>query len=330
MNASIIVPVYNQKNLIEKCLNSLLGQTMNGYEIIVIDDGSTDGTKDILKVFSSNEQIKVFYNDHNLGPSYARNRGIQECKGEFIALIDSDCVAQTEWLAEIIRPFHQNPSIMITAGKVSGEKPSTYWQLVNKGENFIRTGPGFVQEAWSCNMALRRDFALRHPFDERIKSRAICEDLDLCFFCVEEKNKIFYTNLAQVIHCHRATLQSTLKQQFNWGCYNTYIRIKHHQFPYLNYGTWTLLAAFFLFIPGKFNHQDILVHVSLLLMAIYLGLVLYLDIRTKEKNPYEIFISYPGSLLKCLSNCWGNVFWIWQHFSTNIELFGIQKHSLRE
>ena len=309
MTSSIIIPVYNRKELIAECLNSLLAQTVESFEIIVIDDGSTDGTKDILKTFSAQKGISVLYNDNNRGPSYARNRGIKKSKGEFIALIDSDCIAENYWLEKLIRPFYQDPNIMITTGKVSGKKPSTYWQLVNKNETFIQAHSGYVQQAVGCNMALRRDFALRHAFDERITSAA-CEDLDLCFFCIKEKHKIFFTDMAQVIHLHRATFRSTLKQQFAYGYYNAYVRIKQQQFPYLNYGTFILLAAFLLIIPGRIFHQDILILISLSFMTIFLGLAMLLDIRPKTKAPREILLSYPGLLAKCLSNCWGNIFWL--------------------
>lgn len=88
---SIIVPVYNVKQYLAECITSLLNQNINGYEIIFIDDGSTDGSDLILKEYvKRNPYIckYIFQNNSGLGP--ARNRGIREAKGEYIMFVDSD------------------------------------------------------------------------------------------------------------------------------------------------------------------------------------------------------------------------------------------------
>ncbi|MBF0123540.1 MAG: glycosyltransferase family 2 protein, partial [Candidatus Omnitrophica bacterium] len=106
--ASIIVPVFNRKHLITPCIHSLLQQKMPDYEIIIIDDSSTDGTEDVLRAIPQDDRLSIIRTHKNCGPAYARNRGIERSKGQFIALIDSDCIAHPNWLAEIIRPFHED------------------------------------------------------------------------------------------------------------------------------------------------------------------------------------------------------------------------------
>ena len=87
---SVIIPVYNAKNYIEKTLNSVLNQSIDGLEIIVINDGSTDGSKDILDYYDNTYgNIKVIH-QKNKGVSAARNLGILSSTGEYIGFVDSD------------------------------------------------------------------------------------------------------------------------------------------------------------------------------------------------------------------------------------------------
>lgn len=86
---SVIIPTYNVEKYIEKAIQSVLDQTYPNIEIIVVDDGSTDHTVDVVRSFHD-ERIKLFINERNMGPSYSRNRGIKEAKGEWIAFLDGD------------------------------------------------------------------------------------------------------------------------------------------------------------------------------------------------------------------------------------------------
>lgn len=87
---SIIIPVYNVKDYLEECVNSVLNQTYHNYEIILIDDGSTDGSETICdNFFKTNLNIKVIHKK-NEGPAIARNIGLKEAKGNYIIFLDSD------------------------------------------------------------------------------------------------------------------------------------------------------------------------------------------------------------------------------------------------
>ncbi|MBC1779166.1 glycosyltransferase [Listeria booriae] len=87
---SVIVPVYNVADYLEECLNSLLSQTFQDFEIIVVDDGSTDGSSDILAVYSQLIPNLRLFRQANAGLSAARNLGLQHAIGEYIYFLDSD------------------------------------------------------------------------------------------------------------------------------------------------------------------------------------------------------------------------------------------------
>ncbi|MBI5903439.1 MAG: glycosyltransferase [Deltaproteobacteria bacterium] len=109
---SVIVPAYNAARTIDKCLGSLRDQTVGKgrYEVIVVDDGSTDSTPLIVKGYS----VKCI-RQRNLGPAAARNAGAREARGGIILFTDSDCVPESDWIKEMARPF-ADPSVSAVKG----------------------------------------------------------------------------------------------------------------------------------------------------------------------------------------------------------------------
>lgn len=100
---SIIIPVYNTAAYVEKCLKSCLNQDLSKdkYEIIVVDDGSTDNSAGIIKDFQNNHSNIVFIQKENGGVSSARNKGIEVAKGKYVTFVDSDDVVKENSLNEI-------------------------------------------------------------------------------------------------------------------------------------------------------------------------------------------------------------------------------------
>lgn len=91
---SVIVPVYNTQEYLEKCLDALVNQTLEDIEIVIINDGSTDSSEEIIKKYIQNYPQKiVYFSKENGGQATARNLGIKKCKGKYIGFADSDdCV----------------------------------------------------------------------------------------------------------------------------------------------------------------------------------------------------------------------------------------------
>ena len=95
VTVSVIIPSYNRADLIKRAVQSVLNQTYQDFEIIVVDDGSTDNTKQIVKSFND-KRISYIYHKKNMGAPAARNRGIKSGRGQYFAFLDSD----DEWLPE--------------------------------------------------------------------------------------------------------------------------------------------------------------------------------------------------------------------------------------
>ena len=93
---SIIIPIYNSSVFLPKCIGSVLAQTFNDYELLLIDDGSTDNSLDIIREYADKEQrIRVFH-QNNAGVGSARNTGLREAKGKWVTFVDSD-----DWLERL-------------------------------------------------------------------------------------------------------------------------------------------------------------------------------------------------------------------------------------
>ena len=86
---SVIMPVYNRKDIMMDSINSVLCQTYDNFELIIVDDASTDGTAEFLKEFK-HEKIRTFFHTENKDCCGARNTGLRQVKGEYIAYLDSD------------------------------------------------------------------------------------------------------------------------------------------------------------------------------------------------------------------------------------------------
>lgn len=107
---SVIIPTYNCSSYVCEAIDSVLSQTYQPLEIIVVDDGSTDNTKESLKSYIENRKIKYFYQE-NKGPSSARNKGIREAHGEYISFLDADDVWFSFKLELQIQHQLNNPNI---------------------------------------------------------------------------------------------------------------------------------------------------------------------------------------------------------------------------
>lgn len=106
---SVIIPTYNCARYITEAIESVLNQTCKDFEIIIIDDGSTDNTGNIINDYiEKNYTIKYFY-QKNKGPAAARNNGLSKARGEYIAFLDSDDIWLPEFLHKLVSKIESNP-----------------------------------------------------------------------------------------------------------------------------------------------------------------------------------------------------------------------------
>ncbi|MCL5423913.1 MAG: glycosyltransferase family 2 protein [Candidatus Marsarchaeota archaeon] len=102
---SIIIPTFNRKNMLVRCIDSILSNTYDNFEIIISDDNSKDGTNNIIKKYSNNKKIKYLKNDKEMLLSYTINRAIKESSGVFIFILDDDNVIDKNCIANLVKSF---------------------------------------------------------------------------------------------------------------------------------------------------------------------------------------------------------------------------------
>lgn len=110
---SIIIPVYNAEKTLDRCLSSIMNSKYENYEIILIDDGSTDNSVSIITDYANeNNRIKVV-SQSNCGPSEARNRGLRLAEGDIISFVDSDDYVRDDYLEQLVKAFdEQNADVV--------------------------------------------------------------------------------------------------------------------------------------------------------------------------------------------------------------------------
>ena len=126
---SVIIPVYNAEKYLEDCVNSILNQQFSDYEILLIDDGSTDGSAALCDRLSmENEAVKA-YHVPNGGPSKARNYALKKASGAFVQFVDSDDLVEENALSAMFEKAKVSKSCAITA----------IANVVNKNNEVIQT-----------------------------------------------------------------------------------------------------------------------------------------------------------------------------------------------
>lgn len=116
MKASVIVVTYNRGYILKHCVDKLLNQTEEDYELLVVDDGSTDNTEEIMGRIND-DKFRYLENPENLGQPAARNRGIREAEGKIIIFVDSDVLVHPRFVEDHIK-IHQRNERLIVQGLV--------------------------------------------------------------------------------------------------------------------------------------------------------------------------------------------------------------------
>lgn len=118
LTISAIICTHNRSNYLAGSIESLLNQTYNHYNILIIDNASTDNTKEVVNSYLSHPHVHYYY-ESALGLSSARNRGAKESNADILAYLDDDAIASPQWLKTLVESYQNNPKLAIAGGKVT-------------------------------------------------------------------------------------------------------------------------------------------------------------------------------------------------------------------
>ena len=139
MKYSLLVPVYNKLEHIKKCFDSILNQTYNNFEVIIVDDKSNDETINFLKVLSQKDsRIKIYFNNSNFGIGKTRNILLEHATGDYLIFIDSDDYIERQLLEKINNILSENNQIEIVRFQNIAEPATSKQKKIEANKNPLR------------------------------------------------------------------------------------------------------------------------------------------------------------------------------------------------
>ena len=220
MKFSVVIPLYNKANYIENTIRSVLDQTCDDYELIVVDDGSSDNSLELARKYES-DRVRVIA-QANQGVSVARNTGIENARGSFIAFLDADDQWEPQYLQNIHALTEQYPesAIFVTAyavdmgnGKIhystrlepeTGCLPS-YWLTLAKGYDFV----------WTSATVIRRDVLIEAGLFK--PGEKIGQDLDMWARVARINPRVAYSNRICVRYNRAAEANARTRVRVAWA-----------------------------------------------------------------------------------------------------------------
>ena len=225
MKYSIIIPVYNVEEYLNRCLKSILNQTYSNYEVIIVNDGSPDNSDNIIKSYEKEDKRFKGYKKVNGGLSDARNYGLKYATGDYLIFIDADDYIENNYLEKVNDVLERNKDIDVLKFKI---------KLVDEGENLIRMENGlnkegvtsfeelvkleFLEPAWSYVYKL--SFWKENNFT--YLKGMIHEDFGLTPEILMKANKIYYLNyyLYNYVQRNGSIMSSNNKEKIHKKAYD--------------------------------------------------------------------------------------------------------------
>lgn len=213
--ATVVVCSYNGSRWIAECLEALQALEYPNYEIVVVDDGSTDATASITVGFPAVRLIST----PNGGLSRARNRGLEEATGEVIAYLDDDARPHPSWLTHMVLALEAGEHVGVGGPNLAPAQDGATAEcvaLAPGGPTHVLVADREAEHVPGCNMAFRTA-SLRAigGFDPTF--RIAGDDVDMCWRLQERGDTIAFTPAAIVWHHCRSSISGYLRQQFQYG-----------------------------------------------------------------------------------------------------------------
>jgi GT2 family glycosyltransferase len=222
---SVVVCAYNAADTIGECLAALESLNYPDYEVIVVDDGSTDRTADIARRYRSVRLVNIA----NCGLAAARNVGLEHATGRIVAYTDADTRVDRDWLVHLVRPFF-NANVHAAGGPavVPADDP-WFAQCVARAPGaptHVLLDDRIAEHVPGCNCAFRRDALSAIGGFNPVFIRA-GDDVDVCWRIQQRGGDIGFAPAALVWHRHRATTRAYWRQQVGYGEGETWLMREH-------------------------------------------------------------------------------------------------------
>ena len=234
---SVIVCAYDAERTLRECLDSLKRIRYPDFEVIVVDDGSSDGTRAIAEAFPEFRLIS----HENRGLSAARNDGIRAARGQVVAFTDADCAVDPDWLTFLVHRLLSGDFAGV--GGPNLPPPEDAWvaqvvALAPGGPTHVLLSDWEAEHVPGCNMAFwRRHLEEAGLFDPVFRTAG--DDVDICWRLQDAGHVIAFAASALVWHRRRHTVRACLAQQAGYGRAEALLLLKHpHRFNGFGHSRW--------------------------------------------------------------------------------------------
>ena len=214
LDFSIIVPVYNSAATLQKCLDSILNQTFENYEVILINDGSTDASWNICQQYKSKDERFIILNQENSGPSQARNCGLEIANGDWICFVDSDDWISPKMYEIMLKHLKEKNADICACGIMTvypdRKCPMNIQSVIGGAEkifSLLYDDAAYPVSAW--NKLYKRDCwkELRFPLGK------ICEDAFTTYKLIDKANLI--VQITDPLYFYRIRKDSIMTATFS-------------------------------------------------------------------------------------------------------------------
>ena len=224
---SVIIPVYNAEKTLADCLNSILNQTYQNYEVIAVDNNSTDKTKEIILWYQQKDPKVQYVFEKWQSRGAACNAGINLAIGKIIAMLHADCFVSKNWLSQLVQPIIKENELAVLG--FSADVINNFWTHNTQKADWF-----FCQRSLNCqyinlidgkNFASRADLLKSLMFDPQL---VFLEDLDL-YLRLKSHAKIRFLPDVIVNHYHKSTFASVFRNFFSRGFWLIKIYFKYRR-----------------------------------------------------------------------------------------------------
>lgn len=236
---SVVICSYNGAATIESCLRSMRRiDYRGGYEVIFVDDGSTDRTPEILRQFSEVRYIRL---DPNMGLAHARNVGLEAANGEIVVYTDSDCEVDEDWLYHLAATLTRSTHVGVGGPNLIPDESSWVADCIGispGGPTHVMLNDREAEHVPGCNMAFYAGIARQiNGFDPQFRQAG--DDVDFIWRLQHKGYTIGFAPAAQVWHYRRNTIGAYLRQQRGYGQAEALLKFKHpEKFNAFGAGHW--------------------------------------------------------------------------------------------
>jgi len=212
---SVIIPVYNGEKTVSQCLDSVLRQTYSNYEVIVVDNNSTDKTKKIIGEFQKKYKNLFYFFEPINSVGRARNLGIKNSKGEILCFTDCDCILPLNWIEDLTEQIISGEEKVVAGSEKN--LAENYWTKQIQKNNYLFEQRVFennyIENLDGKNFAIEKNLMLKVIFDSDIK---MLDDFDL-YMRLKKLSKVRFLPEVRVGHYHRSSMIKFIRTVFIRG-----------------------------------------------------------------------------------------------------------------